>query len=130
MNTVPESHQDLLQSAVASFATVAPDGHPQLTEVWFLAEDGSVALSLNSTRQKTKNLRTRPQCSLLILDLEVPERYLEIRGDAEITPDDGSFVAKVGKKYSTDLRGYDQPGDERVVVRIIPQKINAVDMRG
>jgi hypothetical protein len=55
---------------------------------------------------------------------------LEIRGDVEITPDDGSFAAKVGKKYSADLLSYDQPGDERVVVRIVPQRINAVDMRG
>jgi PPOX class probable F420-dependent enzyme len=130
MIKIPESHQDLLQSSVASFATVGPDGRPQLTEVWFLAEDGSVALSLNSTRQKTKNLMARPQCSLLILDLAVPERYVEIRGDAEVTPDDGSFVKKVGKKYSADLSAYDKPGDERVVVRIVPEKINAVDMRG
>jgi PPOX class probable F420-dependent enzyme len=130
MMSVPESHQDLLHSAVGSFATVGPDGRPQLTEVWFLYEDGSVALSLNAARQKTKNLIARPHCSLLILDLAVPERYLEIRGDVEISPDDGSFVAKVGKKYSTDLSMYDSPGDERVVVRIVPQRINAVDMRG
>jgi len=130
MIDVPETHQDLLQSSVASLATVGSDGRPQLTEVWFLYEDGSLKLSLNSNRQKLKNLRVRPQCSLLILDLAVPQRYVEIRGDAEITPDDGSFVAKVGKKYSVDLSGYDRPGDERVVVRIVPQKINAVDMRG
>jgi PPOX class probable F420-dependent enzyme len=98
--------------------------------VWFLYEDGSISLSLNSSRQKTKNLIARPQCSLLILDLAVPQRYVELRGDAEVTPDDGSFAEKVGEKYSTDLRAYDQPGDERVVVRIVPQKINAVDMRG
>ena len=130
MMNVPQSHQDLLESSVASFATVGPDGRPQLTEVWFLYEDGSIALSLNSERQKTKNLIARPHCSLLILDLADPQRYLEIRGDVEITPDDGSFAAKVGKKYSADLLSYDQPGDERVVVRIVPQRINAVDMRG
>lgn len=130
MINVPESHQDLLQSSVGSFATVGADGRPQLTEVWFLYEDGSVALSLNAGRQKTKNLIARPHCSLLILDLTVPERYLEIRGDVEITPDDGSFAAKVGKKYSADLAAYDKPGDKRVVVRIVPERINAVDMRG
>jgi PPOX class probable F420-dependent enzyme len=130
MIDIPDSHQDLLQSSVATFATIGPDGRPQLTEVWFLYENGSIALSLNTGRQKTKNLLARPQCSLLILDLAVPQRYLEVRGDAEVTPDDGSFASKVGKKYETDLRAYDQPGDERVVVRIVPRKINAVDMRG
>jgi PPOX class probable F420-dependent enzyme len=79
---IPESHEDLLQTSVASLATIGPDGRPQLTEVWFLYEDGSIALSLNSSRQKTKNLMARPQCSLLILDLAVPQRYVELRGDA------------------------------------------------
>lgn len=130
MINVPESHQDLLQSLVATLATIGPDGRPQLTEVWFLYEDGSVALSLSTGRQKTKNLLARPQCSLLILDLAVPQRYLELRGDAEVTPDDGSFVSKVEKKYAFDLRAYDHPGDERVVVRIVPERVNAVDVRG
>lgn len=60
----------------------------------------------------------------------MPERYLELRGDAEVTPDDGSFVAKVGKKYETDMSAYDGPNDERVVIRIVPTRVNAVDMRG
>jgi PPOX class probable F420-dependent enzyme len=130
MINVPESHRDLLQSSVASLATIGPDGRPQLTEVWFLYENDSIALSLNSSRQKTKNLVVRPQCSLLILDLNVPQRYIEVRGDVEVTPDDGSFVGRVGEKYGVDLSAYDQPGDQRVVVRIVPARVNAVDMRG
>ena len=129
MVDIPDSHRDLLESSVASLATIGPDGGPQLTEVWFLYDNDEVAISLNSKRQKTKNLVSRPQCSLLILDLAVPERYLELRGDAEVTPDDGSFVAKVAKKYETDMSVYDAPNDERVVVRIVPTRVNAVDMR-
>jgi len=130
MIDIPASHQDLLQSPVATFATIGPDGRPQLSEVWFLYENDSIALSLNTTRQKTKNLLVRPQCCLFILDFAVPQRYLEVRGDADVAPDDGSFVERVGRKYGTDLRGYDHPGDERVVVRIVAQRVNAVDMRG
>jgi PPOX class probable F420-dependent enzyme len=130
MFDIPESHQDLLQSLVATFATIGPDGRPQLTEVWFLYEDGSMALSLNTARQKVKNLLARPGCSLLILDLAVPQRYLELRGDAEVTPDDGSFARRVGDKYGVDLGAYDHPGDERVVVRLVPGHAHAVDMRG
>ncbi|HEV3188368.1 MAG TPA: PPOX class F420-dependent oxidoreductase [Acidimicrobiales bacterium] len=130
MIDIPDSHQDLLQSPVATFATIGPDGRPQLSEVWFLYENGSIAISLNTGRQKAKNLMARPQCCLFILDLADPQRYLEVRGDAEVTPDDGSFAERVGKKYETNLRAYDHPGDERVVVRIVPQRVNAVDMRG
>jgi PPOX class probable F420-dependent enzyme len=130
MKDVPESHEDLLGSSVATLATIGKSGHPQLTEVWFYYEDGSIAMSLNSSRQKVKNLAAQPHCSLLILDLEVPERYLEIRGVVEVEPDDGSFVAKVGKKYNVDMSKWDQPGEKRVIARIIPRRIRAVDMRG
>lgn len=131
MTEIPASHRDLLQSAVATLATIGPDERPQLTEVWFLEEEGSVAISLNTSRQKTKNLSHRPECSLLILDLAAPQRYLEIRGDADIRPDDDyAFADMVGQKYGTDLRAHDGPGDRRVVVRIRPYRVIAVDMRG
>jgi PPOX class probable F420-dependent enzyme len=130
MFDIPASHQDLLESSVATLATIGPDGGPQLTEVWFLNDNGSVALSLNTTRQKVKNLQARPKCSLLILDLADPQRYVELRGEAEVSPDDGSFVKRVAEKYKVDPRAYDQPGDERLVVRIVPGRVNAVDMRG
>jgi hypothetical protein len=58
-------------------------------------------------------------------------RYLEIRGDAEITPDDDySFADRFGAKYQADLRDHDHPGDRRVIVTIRPTRVNAVDMRG
>jgi PPOX class probable F420-dependent enzyme len=130
MTDIPDSHRDLLQGQVATLATIGPDRRPQLSEVWFLAEEDAVAISLNTSRQKTKNLIARPQCCLFILDLAVPQRYLELRGDAEILADDDySFADRVGQKYGVDLRDHDGPGDKRVVVRILPSRVNAVDMR-
>jgi PPOX class probable F420-dependent enzyme len=127
--TLTESHRDLLQSPVATLATIGSDGRPQQTVVWFLSDGDSVSLSLNTTRQKVKNLRERPQCSLLILDPANSQRYLEIRGDAELTPDDDySFATKVGQKYGADLRSFDGPNAQRVVVHIVPSKVNAVDL--
>jgi PPOX class probable F420-dependent enzyme len=131
MDGVPESHQDLLQSQVATLATIGADGRPQLSEVWFLVDQDGVAISLNTARQKTKNLMRRPACTLFILDLANPYRYLELRGDAELWPDDDyKFADRVGAKYSSDLRDHDQPGENRVVVRLRPARVNAVNMRG
>ncbi|MGH3302209.1 MAG: TIGR03618 family F420-dependent PPOX class oxidoreductase [Streptosporangiaceae bacterium] len=129
--TIPANFRDLLSAECATLATIGPDGRPQLTEVWFVEDGDSVALSLNASRQKTKNLLSRPQCTLFILDPAGPYRYLEVRGDAEISPDDDyEFAAKVGAKYKADLRVMDQPGQHRVVVRIKPVRVNAVNMRG
>jgi len=131
MSVIPDTHRDLLETQVATLATVGLDGRPQLSEIWFLAEDGTIRLSLNTSRQKTKNLRRNPACTLLILDLIRPSRYLELRCDALIEPDDEYvFADKVGAKYGADLRVHDQPGVSRVVVTLQVVKVNAVDMGG
>lgn len=128
--TIPEDFRDLLSTPCATLATIDSNGRPQLTEVWFLADGDSVALSLNTARQKVKNLMARPECTLFILDPAGPFRYLEVRGDAEITADDDyEFADKVGAKYNADVRQMDQPGQRRVAVRIRPARVNAVDMR-
>jgi PPOX class probable F420-dependent enzyme len=130
--TIPENFRDLLSADCATLATIGADGRPQLTEIWFLADDdGGIALSLNTSRQKVKNLMARPECTLFILDPAGPYRYLEVRGDAEITPDDDyEFADKLGAKYKANVRAMDQPGHRRVVVRIKPARVNAVNMRG
>jgi PPOX class probable F420-dependent enzyme len=127
---IPASHRDVLDGQFATLGTIGPDGRPQLSEVWFLAEGDTIGLSLNTSRQKTKNLLANPAANLFLLDLAVPYRYLEIRGDAEISPDDDySFADKLGAKYNANLRAQDRPGESRVKVIIRPVRINAIDMR-
>lgn len=99
--------------------------------MWFLADGDTVRISLNTTRKKTGNLQANPSCNLFILDLQNPLRYLELRGDAEVEPDDDyAFADQVGAKYSADLRQMDGPGESRVVVTVHPARVNAVDMGG
>jgi PPOX class probable F420-dependent enzyme len=128
----PETHADLLEAQVATLATIGAGGYPQMTEVWFLHEGGELKTSLNTSRLKTRNLQARPQCGLLILDLENPYRYLEVRGRARIEPDDDyTFARKLGEKYGgADLSEHDGPGDSRVIVTIEPINVYPVDMSG
>lgn len=128
--TVPESHADLLESPIATLATVGPDGHPQQTTVWFLAEDGVVRFSLHTDRQKTKNLQANPAIGVHIQDQTNPGRYVELRGDARIEPDDDyAFARRVGAKYGgADLQAMDAGRPSRVVVTVEPTRVNAVDL--
>jgi hypothetical protein len=68
----------------------------------------------------------------LLLDLTNPYRYLEVRGNAKIEPDDDySFARRFGAKYAgADLSEHDGPGESRVVVTIEPANVYAVDMSG
>ena len=126
MAAFPASHQDLLKADVAMLATIGQDGYPQVTALWFLFDDGTIKLSLNTTRQKVKNLRAHPECSFFILDKANPYRTLEVRARAEITPDaDYAFAKKLGAKHGgADLSTNDRPGETRVVVSLQPIKIN------
>jgi PPOX class probable F420-dependent enzyme len=131
MTNFPDSHRDLLDAQVATLATIGGSGLPQLTEVWFLHDDGELKLSLNSSRVKTRNLEKRAQCSLLLLDLQNPYRYLEVRGNAKLEPDDDyAFARKLGAKYDADLSVHDNPGETRVIVTIESANVYAVDMSG
>jgi PPOX class probable F420-dependent enzyme len=126
MTTIPDSHRDLLDGPVAVLGTIGASGRPQLSGVWFLADGDAVKMSLNTSRQKVKNLQANPKASLIIFDQKSPYRYLELRGDAEVTPDDDyAFADKVGAKYGADLRTRDKPGDTRVVITIRPVRVIA-----
>jgi PPOX class probable F420-dependent enzyme len=127
MISIPESHKDLLNAPIAMLATLGNDGYPQVTALWFLFDvDGMLRLSLNTTRQKVKNLQAHPECTLFILDTANPYRTLEIRARAEIAPDlDYTFAKKLGAKYGgVDLSTNDRPGETRVVVSLQPVKVN------
>jgi PPOX class probable F420-dependent enzyme len=127
----PASHADLLEGQFATLATIAGDGSPHLTEVWFLYEEGELKISLNDSRLKTKHLRARPRCSVFLLDLANPYRYMDVRGTAHIELDDDyTFADRVGGKYDSDLREHDAPGEHRVAVTIDPKNVFAVDMSG
>ncbi|MGH9135344.1 MAG: PPOX class F420-dependent oxidoreductase [Ilumatobacteraceae bacterium] len=128
--SVPSTHVDLLDASIATLATIGPDGRPQVSAVWFLADDGVVKVSLNTARQKVKNLSANPAVTVFIPDPANPVRYLEIRGDATLDPDEEyAFADRVGAKYGgVDVRAMDGPDGHRVVVTVNPVRVNAVDL--
>ncbi len=85
MPTISSSHRDIIErSQIVTLATLGPGGEPQVTAMWFLWEDGTLRISLNTERQKSKNLMRDPRVSAFFVDPENPYRTIEIRGRAEI----------------------------------------------
>lgn len=126
--TIPQSHRDLLLAHTAILATNGRDGLPQVTAVAFHhdAARDLVQISLNDTRQKTKNLRRDPRATLFILDPDNPYRTLEIRATVELEPDpDFAFAALAGARYGQDFHRHDLPGETRSIVTLHPVRINA-----
>jgi PPOX class probable F420-dependent enzyme len=105
LSKVPDSHRDLLQTPLtATLTTIDGRGRPQSTAVWyFVDDDGQLKGSITSDRQKYKNLAGNPNCDLFIIDPQNPFRTLEIRAEADLTPDpEKATVRKFAAVYGVD----------------------------
>ncbi|MGX1909181.1 PPOX class F420-dependent oxidoreductase [Streptomyces phaeochromogenes] len=108
----------------ASVATLGPGGAPQNSVVWFTREGDTVLFSSTDGRQKIRNLRRDPRISVSVYDLANPYTSVEIRGTAEILPDeDKRLPYELSHKYL----GIDPPEEKddevRVIVRVVPERI-------
>jgi PPOX class probable F420-dependent enzyme len=123
---VPESHRDLL-NAPLPFVLTTVDRHarPQSSVVWcFVDHDGALKGSTLTNRQKYRNLRRNPACSVLVIDPDNDHRTLEIRANAELVPDpDKSTVRAIAPKYGADPDRLGRAPGDRVTIVFQPVKI-------
>lgn len=112
-------------TALASVATIGPNGGPQVNPVWFGWDGTYLRFSQTKTRQKFQNVQRDPRIAVSIVDPANPYRYLEIRGRVVKIEEDPTldFINSMAKKYmGQDVYPWHQPGDERVVVVIEPER--------
>lgn len=124
-----ESHRDILEStALAFISTVGPHGEPQTSPVWFGWDGHTLRFSHTKARQKYRNLVRDPHIAVCIVDPATPYRYIELRGTATIEDDpEKRFIDAMAKKYTgADSYGNNQPGDERVVIGVVPTHVNTM----
>lgn len=123
-----DDHRDLLESpATAVLVTLATDGSPHATPVWFLYEGGRLQVSTAEDRKKAVHLRQDPRLSLTIVDPRNPLSYVEVRGRAELSPDPTAAVRDaIARKHGfEDGSAFDQPGTRRVTITVVPERIVA-----
>jgi PPOX class probable F420-dependent enzyme len=127
MATIPEAFRDLLVTpgGITILSTIGPDDAPQTTALWFVFDDDQLKLSLNRSRQKTKNIERNPVVTLFFVDPASPYRTLEVRGVAHLDPDaDGAVAEKINAKYGAHVQDNDRPGEERIAATIHITKVN------
>ena len=124
-----EELRSLLDTPVfVTVATIQPDGSPQLSPVWVKRDGDDVLFSTTRGRRKEQNLSRDPRVSVVVQPFAAPYTYAEIRGVAALTTEGGDelidelSVKYTGKKYA-EFNPASGDDDERVVVRITPQKI-------
>jgi PPOX class probable F420-dependent enzyme len=109
-------------------ATLNPDGSPQTSVVWVGRDGDDLVISSAAGRRKERNLRLDPRVSFCVYDRNDPEQYIEVRGLATVTEDDGRRLAvALAEKYDGPGAGEEflrlPPEIIRVVIRIAPQRV-------
>jgi PPOX class probable F420-dependent enzyme len=126
--SIPGTHADLFQKpAFASLATVNPDGSPQVTPVWFDWDGTHVIVNTARGRVKDRNLSRNPHVALAIIDPGNPYRYVGVQGRVTTMTEEGAdaHIDKMAKKYlNKDRYPYRAPGEKRVLVKIVPERIH------
>jgi PPOX class probable F420-dependent enzyme len=108
----------------AVVATLNPDGSPQTSVVWVGLVDEAVVFSTTRQRRKGRNLARDPRVSITVIDPEDPYKFLEVRGRAELIDDpERSFGSAMWQKYLGQEAPADRPGVERMIVRVVPEKV-------
>jgi len=123
-----QDYADLLQQkrAFAHLATAMPDGAPQVTPVWIDYRDGRVLVNTAKGRVKSRNMHPGSHVALSIADPDNPYRYVQIRGVVARVRDEGAdaHIDFLAKKYlDADKYPFAQPGEERVIYEIEPQRV-------
>lgn len=112
---------------VAVVAAVRPDGTPHQTVVWIDYDGEHVLVNLNNFRTKLRYLEADPRVSVLVLDRNDPFRRIRIDGRVVEVTKEGAYehiVRQAGVYLGRE--SYElQPGEERVLVRIAPERVEA-----
>ncbi|HVA25119.1 MAG TPA: PPOX class F420-dependent oxidoreductase [Chloroflexota bacterium] len=121
----------LREPAYCQVATVMPDGSPQITQVWVDTDGEHILINTASHRQKARNVRRNPKVAVNIVDPASAYRVASIRGRVVDVTTEGadSHIDSLAKKYlGQDTYPWRQPTEERVILKIQPDKVNAVGL--
>ena len=129
---IPTSHRDLLERPICGvLTTLDRHGRPQSSLVWVDRDDAGARINTTLECQMGRNLQSDPRASLLVVDPDDTGRFIQIRGDAELTTEGACDQLDVlARRYTSHPRFYgwvhplSQRGREtRVICRIQARRI-------
>lgn len=109
-------------------ATLEADGSPQVTPVWIDVDDEHILINTAKGRKKVRNIERDPRVSVEVADQENPYSMLSVKGRVVgITPKGAdAHIDAMAKKYlGQDSYPFRQPDEERIILKIQPEKVIA-----
>ena len=111
-------------------ATLMTDGSPQASIVWVDTDGKNVIFNTAEGRFKLKHLRRDPRVAVVVWNADMPYQQVMIRGKAIEFTHEGAdeHIDKLAKKYlDLDEYPYRQPGEQRVIIKIEPERVGIMD---
>ena len=128
MAAIPDEAKHLFENKdFAHVATLNADGSPQNSAVWIGLDGDLVTFNTAEGRLKTKNVARDGRVAISVVNQENPYENLIIQGKVVELAHDGADddIDALAKRYlDADSYPFRQPGEERVLVKIEPEKVN------
>lgn len=116
----------LEQPVIANLATIDPDGRPHVTPVWVDLDGDDLVVNTVEGRAKTRNLRGSAAVAISVVDAADPYRVVSLQGVVADMTTEGAdaHIDRLAQKYlGVDSYPMRQPGEQRVKVRIRPERV-------
>lgn len=128
MAEIPSDAKHLLTGKnFAHLATLMDDGSPQVSPVWVDLDGEQVVINTAEGRLKPRNARRDPRVAISVTNAENQYESLLVRGRVVDVTDEGADenINALAKRYlDADEYPFRQPGEERVILRIEPEKVS------
>jgi PPOX class probable F420-dependent enzyme len=110
----------------AALGTIRPDDTVQVNPMWFEYDGEHVRFTHTNKRGKFRNLQRNPSMSLMIIDPDNPQSYLELRGRLVETIEDptGAFYVRLGQRYGNPDQQPPPDKADRVILVMSVEKAN------
>ena len=125
-NMSPEVAKLIEDKNLAFVATLMKNDSPQITPVWIDLVDGMILVNTAKGRVKQKNVSRDPRVAISIVDRNNPYNMVTIQGNVVEQTTEGAdkHIDKMAKKYlDVDKYPFAMPGEERILLKIVPSKI-------
>jgi PPOX class probable F420-dependent enzyme len=127
MAAIPAEADHLLEGQhFAHIATLKEDGSPQVSPVWIDRDGDLITFNTAEGRLKTDNLKRDPRVAISIVNQDNPYEHLLVQGKVVDITTDGADenIDALAKRYmGVDEYPLRQPGEQRVIVKIEPEKV-------
>jgi PPOX class probable F420-dependent enzyme len=116
----------IARPVLATLATVAADGGPQVTPLWIEADGDDLLVNTARGRAKARNVERDQRVAVSVIDPDDPYNVVVVRGTAvEVTTNGAdTHIDHLAKKYlGVDEYPMHQPGEVRLKIRIRTDRI-------